>query len=313
MTCLAFSPDGQLLAAGGAEGCTRVWELRDARGTSQTGLMATGSVTVPSTAGGGAVGAVRWLPSSNGWVLLTGNHNNAALKLWHSTGIGGSWRELQRFLLEGTPGQREVYNNVDVVAARRLVVLADAAHNMVYTLHYSGEQAWAAQRVVWTKPAVVSTCCPPAAGEGADLRFDYVARFGVAVPILSFATLWNPSGGEGNQHVELNCVQTTAVQQYSLDPALCCAAVGDAAGRQRLAETWAQLRCKPLGLVNALISCVSLLQRTPGRSLVLSLASKRKPLGLLCGCNQTSLRLAWLQRAMREARWWGWWQTWKQP
>lgn len=61
------------------------------------------------------------------------------------------------------------------------------------------------------------------AGCGAEARFDYAARFGVAVPILSFTAAWNPAGGE--QHdapsVELTCVQTTAIQQYSLDPALC--------------------------------------------------------------------------------------------
>lgn len=62
-----------------------------------------------------------------------------------------------------------------------------------------------------------------AAGSGADARFDYAARFGVAVPILSFTAAWNPSAGE--QHdtpmVELTCVQTTAIQQYTIDPALC--------------------------------------------------------------------------------------------
>lgn len=48
----------------------------------------------------------------------------------------------------------------------------------------------------------------------------------MAVPILSFTALWNPAGGEQGDSplVELNCVQTTAVQQYSLDPALCYAA-----------------------------------------------------------------------------------------
>lgn len=64
-------------------------------------------------------------------------------------------------------------------------------------------------------------------GSGDQLAFDYVARFGVAVPILSFTALWSPGAADGEASggeapvVELHCVQTTAIQQYSLDPALC--------------------------------------------------------------------------------------------
>jgi len=107
-----------------------------------------------------------------------------------------------------------------------------------------------------TKSFVVTACtthalpfaaAPPATGAGADLRFDYVARFGVAVPILSFTALWNPAGGE--QHdtpaVELHCVQTTAVQQYSLDPRLCYA--GDS-GEWGLVHWEASGCCKLTGM-----------------------------------------------------------------
>lgn len=71
------------------------------------------------------------------------------------------------------------------------------------------------------------------AGAGADTAIDYVARFGVAVPILSFTAAWSEDGGAGGgadgadagegggAAVELTCVQTTAIQQYSLDPARC--------------------------------------------------------------------------------------------
>jgi hypothetical protein len=71
-----------------------------------------------------------------------------------------------------------------------------------------------------------------AAGAGAGLRFDYAARFGVALPILSFAAHWNPVGGEQGDTplVELTCVQTSAIQQYSLDPRLCYDVAGAASG-----------------------------------------------------------------------------------
>lgn len=74
---------------------------------------------------------------------------------------------------------------------------------------------------------------PPSAGAGAQCRFDYIARFGVAVPVLNFTALWAPAGQEdgsgsgGGEEggaagaVELFCVQTTAVQLYKLDPELC--------------------------------------------------------------------------------------------
>lgn len=71
------------------------------------------------------------------------------------------------------------------------------------------------------------THLPLGAGTGDQLAFDYVARFGVAVPILSFTALWSPGSADGEANgseaptVELHCVQTTAIQQYSLDPALC--------------------------------------------------------------------------------------------
>lgn len=128
------------------------------------------------------------------------------------------------------------------------MVLADTARKAVYTLHYSGvflECAWEGSRPLkelcqaascWHSvcaqfglpaPSTRPAHLPLGAGTGDQLAFDYVARFGVAVPILSFTALWNPgaaeseAGGGESPAVELHCVQTTAIQQYSLDPALC--------------------------------------------------------------------------------------------
>lgn len=71
-----------------------------------------------------------------------------------------------------------------------------------------------------------------------------MARFGVAVPILSFTALWSPGaggddgtvGGGEAPAVELHCVQTTAIQQYSLDPALC--SEGGAGGAGSAQGAW---------------------------------------------------------------------------
>ena len=73
-------------------------------------------------------------------------------------------------------------------------------------------------------PLTPRTRCAPA-GSGRATRFDYVARFVVAVPILSFQALWTPEA-EPPGMVELSCVQTTAIQQYSLDPGACCPPAG---------------------------------------------------------------------------------------
>jgi hypothetical protein len=48
------------------------------------------------------------------------------------------------------------------------------------------------------------------------------------MPVLNFHAMWNPDEAEDGA-VELNCVQTEAVQQYFLDPKLCCATPGQQA------------------------------------------------------------------------------------
>lgn len=127
VTCLSFSPDGQLLAAGGADGTVRVWQLREAAPAAPSAgptLEAAHSATVPASTGGGAVGAVRWLPTPGGWVLLTGNRNNASLQLWHAEGEPGAapleWAPLQALQFEGKDGQAEFYNQLDVVPSQQV-------------------------------------------------------------------------------------------------------------------------------------------------------------------------------------------------
>lgn len=215
----------------------------------------------------GASATVGWV------LLTGNRNNSSLQLWHAAEGAPGAWTNTQTLHFEGKGGQADFFNNVDVAPQCQLVVLADAARKAVYTLHYSGVwdvgccdallsclftrrtcvrgwggldgvlgKAWAERHALRmpAEPAFLPgtysflPCTPPPiAGMGAATAFDYVARFGVAVPILSFTAAWNSSGGfadgggggdeggEGEPAVELNCVQTTAIQQYSLDPALC--------------------------------------------------------------------------------------------
>ncbi|QJW99125.1 WD40 repeat domain-containing serine/threonine protein kinase [Frigoriglobus tundricola] len=82
--CVAFSPDGKVLAAGGAENTIRVWDLEDSKpkgprtlrghNAPVTGLaFASNSVRLASAGGDGEVRV--WDPRSNGKSLLTVIHN----------------------------------------------------------------------------------------------------------------------------------------------------------------------------------------------------------------------------------------------
>lgn len=169
VSCLSFSPDGQLLAVGGGNGSVRVWQVQAAtNGSGGPTLAAVGSSAVPVAAAAGSansapagVGAVRWLPTADGegWVLLTGNRNNSSLQLWHTPSPGGEWALLQTLRFEGKDGQQEFFIHVDLVASQQLVVLADTARKAVYTLHYSGElRCWAAGLAGLAGPCPALSC-----------------------------------------------------------------------------------------------------------------------------------------------------------
>lgn len=144
VTCLSFSPDGQLLAVGGSEGTVRVWELRPAAAAPNgcPVLAAQHSVAVPADTAGGPVGAVRWVPTpaGEGWVLLTGNRNCSTLQLWYAAAgsAGGAWAPLQTLRLDGKDGQQGFFVHVDLVPSQQLAILADTPRKVVYTLHWTG-------------------------------------------------------------------------------------------------------------------------------------------------------------------------------
>jgi WD40 repeat protein len=145
VSCLDLSPDGRLLAAGGAAGTVRVWRL-GASPSEGGGLPAVeDGVELPSSAASGGAGAVRWLPApgGGGWVLLVGDASCSALQLWGGGGAAAdSWRLLQEVRLEGREERGPLWCHVEALPAQQLVVLADTARKAVYTLHYTGERPW---------------------------------------------------------------------------------------------------------------------------------------------------------------------------
>lgn len=150
VTCLSFSPDGQLLAAGGAAGTVRVWQLQQATDTAPSAspvLVAAHSSTVAAATGDAAVGAVRWLPIPGGWVLLTGNRNNASLQLWHTAGDAAAapleWAPLQTLRFEGKDGQSEFYNQLDVVPAQQVGAVPSPCVPQAVELCLLGKLVWA--------------------------------------------------------------------------------------------------------------------------------------------------------------------------
>jgi WD40 repeat protein len=123
VTSLAFSPDGQLLAAGGAGGSVRIWGLTPTQDAWPGSLRAATPVPVPVGPGlaGSTVGSLTWVPSDDGsWLLLAGNASNSVLELWHcpvDAGAGGGlqFSPLQRLQFEASSDGKEFFNHVEAM------------------------------------------------------------------------------------------------------------------------------------------------------------------------------------------------------
>jgi enhancer of mRNA-decapping protein 4 len=155
---------------------------------------------------GQEVGSVSWVSvgGSSAW-LLTGDAVNRELCLFQGSASSGFFAR-QTLRLESLEGIQAFFNHLVWHEATRTVVLANARRKAVYTVH-------------------LSTC------QDGSLRFDYLARFSVSYPILSLTAsdvLAGEEDGDASGAIQLFCVQTDAIQRYSLHPSTCQPPVGPA-------------------------------------------------------------------------------------
>lgn len=132
---------------------------------------------------------VLWVSAT---VLVTGNADNSIIKLWHVTDTA---QLLQTLTFTNTEASSDssFFNHMDVQPDTQLLILANSRQNAVYTLHFAGSDDM--------------------------LRFDYLADFSVSQAIMSFTVQYSPSDNPAALH--LYCTQPTAIQNYTLNPALC--------------------------------------------------------------------------------------------
>lgn len=152
---------------------------------------------------GTSVSSVCWIDSGNEASLLVASADGRHVTVYESDRHGGHFEKGARIRLEPGPQKTASFINLQVVQERNILVLADVPRKSVYTLHYASY--------------------PKESSSSHKTCFDYFARFRVSMPVLNFFAMWNPDaeqvGDEGA--IELNCVQTEAVQQYFVDPAMC--------------------------------------------------------------------------------------------
>jgi enhancer of mRNA-decapping protein 4 len=238
VSSLAFSPSGDLLVAGDSSGRVCAWWMEGGvAGDADTPVLA----WQPFSGAGGSVASMHFLHEARdgSTLLLTGDATNSCLKLWAlpsaaraaAEGGGAAPRCLQTLSLVGSRGGGEFFCHVAVQRDLQLVVLANTPRKQVYTLHYS-------------------TGAEGGSGVG-DAAFAYAAFFCVKQPILSLAAISEAAdagtGARGAspgpqqqpeqqaQQLTLYCVQTDAVQQYALTPALCMAAGTEEQGAEEAA------------------------------------------------------------------------------
>lgn len=196
-----------LSASASKDGMIRVWKDQ-----SETSL----SALTPHD--GQQVGAISFLSAPHRpdhIVLLSGGPLNQELKLWVPANGEGwfpssgriEWRCTQTLKLVSSAGGRAedvFFNHVLAVPRAHVILLANSKTSALYVIH-------------------VDFGLDPA-----STRLNYLTEFSVVWPILSFtATSENVRDGEGI--VQVYCVQTQAIQQYSLDLAQCVPPVGQPA------------------------------------------------------------------------------------
>ncbi|KAL6912214.1 hypothetical protein ACP4OV_001019 [Aristida adscensionis] len=193
------------LASGSKDGTVKIWDDR-----KQVPL----SILKPHD--GQAVYSVAFLtaPERPSHInLITAGPLNREIKIWASTNEDGwllpsdseAWNCTQTLELVSSMEPRveeAFFNQVAVLPHASLILLANAKKNAIYAVH------------VEYGPDPAST------------RLDYIADFTVAMPILSL-TGTHESQPDGEQVVQVYCVQTMAIQQYGLELSLCSPPTAD--------------------------------------------------------------------------------------
>jgi enhancer of mRNA-decapping protein 4 len=144
---------------------------------------------------------------------------NREVKIWASTNEEGwllpsdleTWKCTQTLELVSSQEHRPeeaFFNQVAVLPQASLILLANAKKKAIYAVH------------VEYGPDPAST------------RLDYIADFTVTMPILSL-TGTHETRTDGEQVVQVYCVQTMAIQQYGLELLLCVPPTADNTGSGR--------------------------------------------------------------------------------
>jgi hypothetical protein len=209
-SALAFSPAGDVLVAGGADGAASAWALDAALGGGGGGVGLTWPASGPS---GGAVSAAMFLSQAApgaACALATADATGRVLRLWRLPGVaalsaGAGAQLLQTLELASGKGPSDFYCHLGHSPRAALLLLANMKRNQVHALHYGVADTGA---------------------DGPNAAVDYAATFSVKQAVMSFAagyevTESEATPGQMDGAVTLYCVQPDAVQQYTLDPALC--------------------------------------------------------------------------------------------
>ncbi|KAF5841033.1 hypothetical protein DUNSADRAFT_14591 [Dunaliella salina] len=209
-TALAFSHQGDLLAASTSDGTVEVWAMPPDLASKQQ------FEPLPQTPhhsimafwgefyGKAAACSMDFLPSrAPRSVLVVANPTANWLELWVVSHPEGSPMSAERTytlqLHSSAQGPSAFFNHLLVQPNFSIVVLANTKRKQVYVLH--------AHQDAHSSHAV----------------FDHLCLFEVRLPILSMSTLTEPGYEHGSpvQEFHLYCVQTEAIQQYTLHPSAC--------------------------------------------------------------------------------------------
>ncbi|KZV56333.1 enhancer of mRNA-decapping protein 4-like [Dorcoceras hygrometricum] len=186
------------LVSASVDGTIKIWEDRNSL-----------PIAVLQPHGGQPVNSVTFLAAPHRpehIILMTGGPLNREVKIWVSASEEGwllpvdaeSWLCMQTLELKSSEARIEeaFFNQVIALSQAGLLLLANAKRNAIYAVHLE----------YGPNPAAT--------------RMDYIAEFTVTMPILSF-TGTSESLPNGEQVVQVYCVQTQAIQQYALDLSQC--------------------------------------------------------------------------------------------